>query len=240
MARNSFLESHQCHHDHSQFRRSRSAPCLGEHLTDVGQDIIARSLHAQELHFSPVEALLGNRMRQWSIWHMSICNQLRDTPIPHMVFSYEAYRTVAEPRKFSKYDGLEMGMEMFSDATTFRTVTMLETSWEYLPVTSHVNPPDQGPLKIDLAQVKYFVNPRRLLNLEDAQLGPIYVVLARESNGNMQLYYHWWCKREFGNSHCDGSCGNLHLSRGGCTLCFFPYQSAAIQALVPNGLNFSS
>eukprot|EP00959_Pyramimonas_sp_CCMP1952_P440342 9219096-Pyramimonas_sp.AAC.1 len=65
-------------------------------------------------------------------------------------------------------------------------VTMLETSWDYLPVSCHVNPPDHGPLSIDDVPFKYFVNPKRLMDLEDTGPGPLFVALAREPNGNLK------------------------------------------------------
>lgn len=201
---------------------------------EMAQEVTKYALHARELHFSPIEALLGNRVRRWSIWHMSLCNELQGTPIPHMVFSFEGFRTVAKLHKFSKERGLVMDTDMFSDRITFATVTLLETSWEYLPFASHVNPPDQGPLKIDSASFKYFVNPKRLLNLEDTRQGPMYVALAIEPNGHMKVYYSYRCHSQ----QCDGSCGNSLNGPGACKLRFYQYQTAVVQAFVPNGFKF--
>merc|ERR1712130_629097 len=121
----------------------------GEHLMDLSQGDAKQALRAQELHFSPIEVLLGNRVRQWSIWHLSTCSRLQDTPIPHMQFSYQGLRTVAKHVELSKEYGLVMDVKLNKNESTFIVATMLEPSWEYLPFTSRVTPPCQGPLKID-------------------------------------------------------------------------------------------
>jgi len=234
LVRNSFLEYRRWHHDHTEFQRTRSAPCLGEHLVELNQEDVKRALHAQELHFSPIEALLGNRVQQWSIWHMSTCDELKGTPIPHMVFSFYGFPTKATLHNFSKEHGLEMTVKLNLKESNFKTTTMLETSWDYLP-TKHLNPLNQGPLKIDLELFKYYVNPKRLLNLEDTRPGPLLVALARESNGKMKVYYFYTCNPEK-NGECDGSCGNSKKEVKACKGRFYPYEFAEVDVLVPSGL----
>jgi len=239
MVRNSFLVSGEWCHEHIRFRRACSAPCSGQHFIEVNQKDVKRALRAQELHFSPIEALLGNHVRQWSIWHLSVCGRLQDTPFPHMVFSYIGFHSVVKLHTFSKDDGLVIDEVMHTRESTFRTVTMLETAWDYLPCACHVNPPDHGPLSIDDVPFKYFVNPRRLMDLEDTGPGPMLVALARQSNGMLKMYYMYGCGGSCAEHRwvltCDGICGNSKKDLGSCKRRFFQYAGAEVQVLIPSG-----
>merc|ERR1712062_17682 len=73
-----------------------------------------------------------------------------------------------------------------------------------------------------------------MLNLEDAQPGPMLVALARGSNGEMTVYYAYTCHPEL-NGQCDGSCGNSQKEPNTCRLRSYPYVSAVVNVLVPSG-----